>query len=179
MSIIEGLLETFTDLTESAAKILEDKNSAYRGGANILDSHANFKRIQKHYPELEVDEIMNIMMDKHLDVIRQGSYGSKEELKERICDCINYLVLIYDYVEGTKYYNEGVKEVFTPYQPKVSCEPCSGDHTDPKKPTDLFADTIGVINHNNFTKMQTMKIDGVKYESILGANEWTRVKEDK
>lgn len=107
MSTFEGLMDTFTDLTESASQIMINKNSAYRGGD--IDSHSNFKRIQKNYPQLEVDEIMLILMDKHLDVIRQGSYGGIDELKERICDCINYLVLIYDYNDnevGTSNYKQ-------------------------------------------------------------------------
>ena len=100
MSTFEGLMETFTDLTESAEQIMIQKNKSYRGKGET--SNDNFIRLQKVYSKLRVDEIMLIMMEKHLDVIRQGSYGSKEELKERICDCINYLVLVYDYVEGTK-----------------------------------------------------------------------------
>lgn len=90
------ILEIHEQLTKMSANILLSKNKTYQGMST--DGLANFKRLANRFEHISLDpqDVLLVLMEKHIDVIRQGSYGSDlDDLQERICDVINYLVLLY------------------------------------------------------------------------------------
>lgn len=89
---LQSVLNLQQDLFKQSEKIMANKNAAYAGGSS--DGLANFYRLAS-VCHSEPSDVICILMEKHLDVIRQCSFDSSEELRERICDTINYLTLYY------------------------------------------------------------------------------------
>lgn len=89
---LQSVLNLQQDLFKESEKIMNNKNAAYAGGSS--DGLANFYRLSS-ICHIEPSDVICVLMEKHLDVIRQSSFDSNEELKERICDTINYLTLFY------------------------------------------------------------------------------------
>jgi hypothetical protein len=86
----KDLKELYNTMIEASRNIMFAKNVGY---GDEDDALRNIKNISKMFPKLSNEEVLGVLLSKHLETLFNHDM-SYEDAYEKICDSINYLILL-------------------------------------------------------------------------------------